>query len=231
MKQPFSFSKPEPVKTNEKKVPWWEKMWAGLSLISLFGDSIIPKKKRDYIPIPVRNIAVLMLIIIIVYLVACGIVMNSRWIIEYTQGISFSLGDRFYYFSIIPMLFLIIDCFYLDDKILEMSIKKKQASIAIKGFGKVNPFDSTKSIQKSKFLSIISPISNFITFLWLIWGIIFYDRILFIGLIGLSMLFAIITGAIKNVKYTKFIFFIEIVVNILCILFILINHFYFKIIL
>lgn len=227
----FNFTNPEPVKTNEKKGPWWEKIWAGLSLISIFGDTMIPKNKREHIPIPVRNIAVLLLIIIIIYLVGCGAIMNVGWIIEYSKGFSFSLGDRFYYFGIVTIIFLVIDCFYLDDKVLEMSIKKKQLSSVIKNPGKANPFESTKSIQKSKFLSIISPISNFITFAWVIWGIIFYDRFLFIGLIGLSLLFAIGTGVIKNVKYTKYIFLIEILVNILAICFIMINHFYFNIIL
>lgn len=223
----FNFSKPESVKTNEKKVPWWEKIWAGLSLISLFGDSIIPKKQRDYIPVSVRNIAVMILIIIIVYLIACGVIINSRWIIQCTKGFSFSLGNRFYYFGIITIIFLIIDCFYLDEKLLEHSGKKKIISSAMKNLGKEIPsLKSEKSVSKNKFLTIVIPISNFLTFIWVIWGIMFYDRILFISLIGLSLLFAIITGVIKNVKYIKSLFLIEILVNIVAIAFILINHFY-----
>lgn len=232
MKKVFNFSNPEPVITNEKKVPWWEQIWASLSLISIFGDVVIPKKKREFIPIAVRNIAVAILIIIIVYLVGCGAVMNSKWIIEYTKGASFSLGDRFYYFGIVTILFLIIDCFYLDEKLIDHAHKKKMIKNTVNNLSKgVASMPSSKPVTKNKFLLIITSICTFFTFLWLIWGIIFYDRILFIGLMGSSILFAIITGAIKNVKYTKFIFFIEIVVNILCILFILINHFYFKIIL
>lgn len=228
----FNFSKPTPVKTNEKKVPWWEKIWAGLSLISIFGDTIIPKKKREFIPIAVRNIAIAILIIIIIYLVACGSIMNSRWIIDYTKGVSFSLGDRFYYFGIVTILFLIIDCFYMDEKLLDHANKNKMIKNTVNNLSKgIASMPSSKSATKNKFLLIITPICTFLTFLWLIWGIIFYDRILFSGLIGSTILFAIITGAIKNVKFTKYIFFIEILVNILSILFILINHFYFKIIL
>lgn len=226
----FNFTKPEPVKTNEKKVPWWEKIWAGLSLISLFGDSMIPKKKRDSIPIPVRNTAVLFLIIVIIYLVACGAIMNCKWIIEYAQGFYFSLGDWFYYFGIVAIIFLIIDCFYLDEKLIDHSNKKKQISSAVSNLSKgVASMPSIKPVNKNKFFAIITSISTLLTFLWLIWGIIFYDRILFIGLIGLSLLFAIITSAVKNSKHTKYIFFVEILLNIFAILFILINHFYLQI--
>ncbi len=229
----FNFTNPTPVKTNEKKGPWWEKIWAGLSLISIFGDTMIPKNKREHIPIPVRNIAVLLLIIIIIYLVGCGAVMNASWIIEYSKGFSFSLGDRFYYFGIVTIIFLIIDCFYLDDKLLDHIKSKKMIKSAVKNLSKgvASPLTSSKSATKNKFLSIVTPICTFLTFVWVISGIIFYDRILFIGLIGLSILFAIGTGIIKNVKYTKYIFLIEILVNILAISFILINHFYLNIIL
>ena len=115
----FNLSNPAPIKSNEKKVAWYEKVWAGLNLISLFGEGLIPKGVKDNVSIKWRNIGILMVMAILVYFICSGVYYNARLIIEATKNISFSLGDSFYYYGIIVIVFTALQYFNLDKEIKE----------------------------------------------------------------------------------------------------------------
>ncbi len=226
----FNFSKPKPVKTKEKKVALFEKFWAGLNLISMFGDFMFPKNVKENVPLAWKNIIVLGFIIILAYLGVCGIMLNVTWIIEYTDTISFELGDTFYYYGFIAILFMGSTYFNLDTELIEYANKKKIVSQALKDLknssngvikGIENPF------KKNKLVAIIYSLIHGLNTFWVIWGIIFYDRWWFVSIIVTSLVFNLAVMPFKNLKYVRAILIMEIIVTIILLISILLNHFYY----
>lgn len=225
----FSFTKPEPIKTNEKKTTIWGKIWAGINLISLLGDALIPKGAKDNMPVKWRNIIILIFIVVLGYLIGCGIYINVLWIIHQVQKASFSLGDGFYYFGLLPIVLMVLDFFNMQEKLADHALQKKIISTAIKNVGKEkNVLKGTGKDfkKKSNSLSILSSVISLISFVWVVWGAIFYERMLFGSIIILSIVFSIASAPVKNIKHLKILFTTEIIANILLITAILINHFF-----
>lgn len=227
MKQ-FKFSdQGTAIKSNEKKVSIREKIWASLNLISLMGDMMIPSKMKKKIPLAQRNIIILLLLVILIYLVGCGVAQNIKWIIEFTQNSSFALGNYFYYFGFFTIFYLIMDFFNMDEKLKKHSSVKKTFTELLQNANKGKGASPLKPISKTnKLYSALESIMSFMIFIWGVWGIIFYDRALFILLMGLSIGFAIATAQIKNNDIVRKIFIAEIIANVILISFIIINHFY-----
>lgn len=229
----FNFSKPTPKHTNEKKVSVLGKIWAGLNLVALFGDFIIPKKHQDNIPIKYRNMIILFLLFVVLYMIGCGVFLNVQWIIHAIGKINFSFGEGFYYFGILIIIFCALGYLNIEKEMLDLANQKKiiiSSVNNIKDFKKNTGFDPfasvKKSLQQHKSFTALFAIMGLISFIWTAWGIIFYDRILFIILIALSPLSSVIMIPIKNMKIVRMIFIADIIVTIIFISSILINHFF-----
>lgn len=223
----FNLSNPAAKKTNEKKVPWYEKIWAGINLIALFGDGFIPKGAKDNIPIKVRNIIILIFIVILLYFLGSGIWYNAMMIIEYSRNVSFQLGDSFYYYGIIAIISVFIDYFDLDTavskKYADKKMMKSMANDLLKNPNKL----LDKSVQHAKTTAMITGFIGLINGLWTIWGIIFYDRWYFVSLIAISFASHIACYPLKQVKHVKAVLISEMILTIILILVILNNHFLF----
>lgn len=224
----FNLSNPTPLKSNEKKIAWYEKFWAGISLISLFGEGMMPKGVKDNMPVAARNVIVMFFMLLIAYLACSGIYFNAMLLIDATSGISFSLGDSFYYYGFIAIVFIALGYFNLEKEVVEHATRKKFLKDAVKEIGK-NAIPSIKPLagafNSSRSGTIASSIFSFLNVVWTIWGIIFYDRWLFVGLIALSILFGAAMIPVKNVKHVRLVLILEIVATIILLSFILLNHF------
>lgn len=226
MKNIFNFTNPNShIKTNEKKVAWWEKIWAGLSTITLFGDLLFPKDTRNNIPVKWRNMIVLFFLLLIVYLIICGAVINIQWISSYARNIYFERSEWFYYTGIMIVLFVAMDYLNLDNAIQSNKNQKSVLSSALKSFNS-NKADLNIKKPESRKSHFIFTIMSACTLLWCIWGLIFYDRMLFIILIILSIIFSIISASIKDVAHVKKVLVAEIITNVSVLTLYLINHFY-----
>ena len=222
----FNLSNPTPLKSNDKKVPWYEKIWAGISLIALFGEGMMPKGAKDNLPVKARNIIILIFIFILLYLIGSGVFYNGMLIIKATGSISFSLGDYFYYYGIIAIMFIAASYFNIDNALLDHANKNNMIKEVLKDMGKKAPdIKLLGKAVKSTSINTLPSIIGFLNTVWVIWGIIFYDRWLFISLLGISLLFSIVVSPIRDMKQVKMILILEMVVTILLLSFILINHF------
>lgn len=224
----MNFTNPPPIKSNEKKVTILGKIWAGLNLIALFGDFIMPKGAKDNIPIKARNIIILFLIALLVYMVGCGIYINVKWIIEKSQSVSFSFGDNFYYFGFVIIIFTLLQLFNIKKELIDWANQKKITLSAfddlVKQKSKVKILG--KTLKQHQSFTFLFAAMGFISFVWAVWGIIFYDRVLFIILFSIAILFSLILMPVKNLVIVKALLISEIIVSVLMIAFILINHFY-----
>lgn len=225
----MNFTNPQLIKSNEKKVTILGKIWAGLNLIALFGDFIMPKGVKDNIPIKARNIIILFLIVLLVYMVGCGVFINVQWIIKATKSVSFSLGDNFYYFGFLVIVFTLLQSFNIKNGLVDFANKKKITLSAlddlVKEKSKVKILN--KTLKQHQSFTFLFASMGFISFVWVAWGIIFYDRLLFIILFSIAILFSLILIPIKNLVIVKAMLISEIIVSVIMIAFILINHFYF----
>lgn len=224
----FNLSNPATKKTNEKKVPWYEKIWAGLNLIALFGDGMVPKVAKDNIPIKWRNIIILVFILILVYFLGSGIWYNTMMIIGAVKGVSFTLGDSFYYYGIIAMICVAAGYFELDAAVLKhQAINKKLIKDSIKDIGKKPSVAIANFKGRMKYIALITGLMGFINGLWIVWGIIFYDRWLFVGLLSISLLSYLSSMPLKDAKHIKMVMIAEMVITIIFIAVIMNNHFLF----
>lgn len=226
MTKNFNFSKPNStIKTNEKKVAWWEKIWAGLSAITLFGDLLFPKDARNNIPVKWRNMIVLFFLLLIVYLIICGAIVNIQWISSYAKNISFQRSEWFYYTGVLIILFVAMDYFNLDNSIKSNKNQKGMLSSALKSFKSDKPELNIKKPEGPKSHFIFTIMST-CSLLWCVWGLIFYDRILFIILIIVSAIYSILSASMKDTAHVKKVLVLEIITNVSVLTFYLINHFY-----
>lgn len=222
----FNFSKPETQKSSQKKVAWYEKIWAGISLIALFGEGVMPKGAKDNIPVKVRNIIIIIFILIIAYLIGCGIYLNVKGIIHAVHSITFSFGESFYYFGIVVMVFTALSYFNIDKWLLDFADQKKIVTSVMNNISTETTGQVLKDTLKSfESFNLLHSIMGAITFFWTIWGMIFYDRILFITLFGLSPLFSLILMPMKDLKKVRVVFIADIIVTLIVLSAILINHF------
>lgn len=224
----MNLSNPTPIKSNEKKTSIFGKIWAGLNLIALMGDFIIPKKQKDNLPIKVRNFIIVFLFLLIAYFIASGILMNVQWIVQEVKKISFSFGDSFYYFGIIIIVFTIVNYFNIDNVLIDFANKNKVIPNAVKDIkSNASIGDAIKNIVgEHKSNSVLYSIIGTINFFWVICGAIFYDRIFFMLMLSLTFIFNVGVIPIKNISLVKKILIAEIILDVLLVAGFLINHFY-----
>ena len=209
----MNFSKPKTIKAPaQKKVnpikDMIEKAWAGLSMISLAAPGV---NTRD--TLPAKNISVLVFIILISYFALCGIWLNWQWI----KGVRIS-GEWFYYTGISVLVFTAIEFFNIEKKVREFAIDKKIM------FPNHNSL-LENVIGRSKLYNIVTMIMGVVNFVWVILGIIFYDRALFIELLVIYIVIVVIRSACKKTNSARNIFMIESIFSIALLAFILLNHF------
>lgn len=223
----FNLSNPKPLKSNDKKVPWYEKIWAGISLIALFGEGLIPKGAKDNLPVKARNIIIIFFILVLLYLIGCGIYHNGMLIIDATRHISFSFGDNFYYYGILAIIFTALNYFDIDNMLLDHANQKNIIKEALKDIGKKMPVIKSvgNAVKRHTSITVLFSIFGFLNTIWVIWGIIFYERWLFASLFGLALIFNIAISQIKDLKQVKMILILEIIVTIILLIYILLNHF------
>lgn len=209
----MNFSNPIPIKSNQKKSnplkTGLDKMWAGLSMVSLMAPGATTKDN-----IPVRNAAVIIFIVLIAYLGICGVYLNVQWL----KHINIS-GGWFYYLSIPIIVFVAIEFLNIEKKVREFAMEKKiiyanKKSVLEKAIGK-----------GSQAYIIISAVMDAFIFFYTIVGIIFYDRWMFVSLLAISILLTSITGLCKKTATAKKLFIAENIISISFLLFILLNHF------
>lgn len=209
----MNLSNPVPIKSNEKKKNFlqtgFEKMWAGISMISLMAPG--PTTREN---VSVKNIGVLIFILIVGYLGSCGVYQNIQWL----KHISIT-GEWFYYVSIPIIIFVIAEFFNMEKKVREFALQKKVIYVYKKSLLE-NWLRNFNKVYIA-FSFIIETVS----FLWMVVGIIFYDRTLFIVLLSTSLLLSIITAAFKKPAQAKAMFISEAIIFLSIVLFILVNHF------
>lgn len=221
----FNLSNPATKKVTEKKVKWYEKIWAFLNLIALMGDGIVPKGAKDAIPLKVRNVIIIFLMGILAYFLCTGVWYNSMLLIEAAKGVSFSFGDGFYYYGIVAIISLAMGYFTLEDTLSKHKNIKQIIAGQMKSMKKSPKEIISNAAQQSKGLARALSFSGFVNGLWVIWGIIFYDRWWFVTLLSISLIFSIISSAMKKVEYVRWIMILEMIFSIIMVLLILNNHF------
>lgn len=212
----MNFSNPEPIKsTQEKQNPIkavFEKLWAGISMFSLMIPGATTKEN-----ISVKNTGVLIFILLFSYFGICGIYLNVKWL----SGISVS-GDWFYYTGISIIVFLCIDFFNMEKRVREFSLQKK-----IMYVNKKSTLEKIIGDNNKKLYTIFSAIMEAMGFFWIIAGIIFYDRTLFIILLVIGIMQSAVTAQlIKKTEHARTMFIIDSIFSILFLLFIINNHFF-----
>ena len=221
----FKLSNPDTKKTTEKKVKWYEKIWAFLNLIALMGDGIVPKGAKDAIPLKVRNVIIIFFMGILAYFLCTGVWYNSMLLIESVKGISFSLGDSFYYYGIVAIISVAMGYFTMEDTISNQKGIKQVFSEQLKNYKKGPQAIASTAVKQTKSLARATSLLQFINGIWVIWGVLFYDRWWFGSLLAFSLVTSIISSAIKKVKYVRLIMILEIIISIFIVLLILNNHF------
>lgn len=221
----FKLSNPDTKKTTEKKIKWYEKIWAFLNLIALMGDGIVPKGAKDAIPLKVRNVIIIFFMGILAYFLCTGVWYNSMILIEAVEGISFSLGDSFYYYGIVAIISLGMGYFTLADTIANQKGIKQIFSEQLKNAKKGPQALASTAVKQTKSVAKVTSLLQFINGIWVIWGVLFYDRWWFAGLLIFSLVTSIISSAIKKVEYVRLVMILEIVISIVIVLLILNNHF------
>lgn len=222
----FNITNPAPKKTNEKKTKWYEKVWSAISLISLFGEGLIPSKAKDNIPVKWRNIIIIFLILVLAYFIVSGVWFNLIMLIEWSKSLSFGLGDTFYYYGIVAIISVLLSFFDIDNEIERISNQKKAVKKSLKDLGKKKPSELLPNPKDGlNHIGTINGIVGFINSVWVICGIIFYDRWWFAALLGLSIASSIASTIFKKPSMIRIILLEEIAVTIITICIILNNHF------
>lgn len=221
----FKISNPATKKSTEKKVKWYEKIWAFLNLIALMGDGIVPKGAKDAIPLKVRNVIIIFFMAILAYFLCTGVWYNCMLLMEGVKGISFSLGDYFYYYGIVAIISLALGYFNMEDTILNMKGIKQVISEQLKSYKKGPQAIASTAVKQTKSLARAISLLQLINGIWVIWGVLFYDLWWFGGLLAFSLVTSLISSAVKKVKYVRLTMVLEIVISIVIVLLILNNHF------
>lgn len=197
-----------PAKSNPFKVGM-EKFWAVVSLIS----TMVPgATTRDNIS--AKNIGVVFFVLLVTYLGVCGLIQNVQWL-----GAIRITGEWFYYLGIAITSFVSIEFLNTEKKVREFAIDKKL----------IYPNKNSvleDMIGRNSAYNVFSMIMEAIGFFWVIAGIIFYDRFLFIGLMAISIAFAVIENtACKKTSHAKAVIIAESLISIAGLLYILLNHY------
>lgn len=221
----FNISNPATKKSTEKKDKWWVKIWAFLNLIALFGDGIVPKGAKDAIPLKVRNIIIIILMGVLAYFLGTGIWYNTMLLIEVARNVSFSFGDGFYYYGIIAIVSVALNYFTLEDDLSKHKNFKQMMADQLKAVKKDLKVIVATASKNARSLRMATSLVGLINGLWVIWGAIFYDRWLFIGMLAVSLISTIASSPLKKVKYVKLVMILEMIITIGIVLVILNNHF------
>lgn len=185
-----------------------EKIWAGISTISL----MVPgATTRDNIA--AKNIGVIIFIFLVTYFIGCGVWLN----VKYLTHISLS-GEWFYYTGMFVLVTVCMEFFNLEKKVREFAIEKKL----------LYPNRSSmleELVGRSKIYNVFATLAEVISFFWVICGIIFYDRTLFLTLLIASIAITATASACKTAIDARKVFLTESIVSISILLFILLKHF------
>lgn len=212
LSNPKTIKASAPAKANPIKVGL-EKFWAAISLIS----TMVPgATTRD--TISAKNVGVVFFVLMVTYLGVCGLILNVKWI-----GDIRITGEWFYYLGILITVFVSVEFLNTEKKVREFAIEKKL----------IYPNKNSlleNIIGRSSAYNVFATIMEATGFFWVIAGIAFYDRLLFISLMAISIAFALIENfACKKANQAKVVIMAESLVSISGLAFILLNH-YFKII-
>lgn len=210
----MNFSDPKPIldtterkKTNLVKV-LFEKAGAGLTMISLMAPGA---STRDNIA--ARNIGVVFFILFVSYFIICGAWLNVQWL----KGVHVS-GEWFYYAGIPLLVFMCIQMLNIEKKVREFCIEKKI----------IYPNRDSmleRIIGRNKAYNVISTLLEVGSFFWVIAGIIFYDRTIFIVLFCGAILLTASTSLFKKQQHARKIFIAENIFWISILILIFANHF------
>jgi hypothetical protein len=207
----MNFSNPAPIKgtlpkkDNGFKVAM-EKLWAGISMISL----MVPgPATRD--GLAAKNIGVIFFILVVGWLSGCGLYLNMKWISQMHIP-----SNWFYGFGFVVLLFAILQCFDWAKRVREFAAEKKIIHVNKK---------SLLEARLGKYYTAVDMLAGICSLLWILAGAIFYERYLCIGFVVISI--ALISGehAIKTTTAAKKLFIADSVFTIGTIAVILAKHY------
>lgn len=208
----MNFSDPTPIKSDKPKINvvagWLQKAWASLTMISLWVPGASTKDN-----IGAKNIGVIIFVLLVSYFIICGVWLNVQWL----KGIHVS-GEWFYYAGIPFLVFVCIEILNIDKKVREFCIEKK-----IMYPNRDSMLE--RIIGRSKAYNIISTLAEVLSFFWVIAGIIFYDRTVFIVLFCGAILLTSSASLFKKQQHARKIFIAENIFWIVMLIFIFANHF------
>lgn len=210
----MNFSNPKIIKGNDGKKEGiisklFGKVWAWTGMLALMAPGSTTKSNEH-----AKNIGVLIFMILVSYLVICGLYINIQWLL----GIKIE-GEWFYFTGIYVLVFTAIEFLNIEKNVREVALEKKIICLYKNSM-------LEKIIGRSKLYNVFALLMHIIGLFWILLGIFFYDTALFIAYATVSLALSLIANkAFKKTEPVRRMFMIESLFSVAIILFILLNYF------